>query len=960
MSEGIRRVALVATPIADADPQGLHGSLDGDAVRVRLAQEDAGFEVHDLDPTRDLAEQLDEVFDGLGDDRVDAVFYASSPVVLAPDGELFLCLDPREIETGDALDELASVFAERGAGRRLFVLDCRYPSSNDPLRGVTCMESIQQRLRGRAEVLAAARPTDQVRPGEVSPLTRAVLRALDDEEPGHALATKRIHERIVEEAIVAGEVRALAYLSHGTSMSLLLGEERGDLPSAGTETGGEGPPAAPEEEPRVDATPAAVELDERSRLASISVVPVRTPVDGQTRTTSLRIGADARVRAQRHLVAARELAAVGAPAAAVDELRRASLLAPPEVRSGLARERARVTSTLEPTAALAAADAAIAMIPDDAELLGLRARALARLDADPTTRRDAEERWEQALGDDAPPVEVLIELRAAAVRAGEPRGVGRWTRRLAERTSAPRARARLLREAAASLEAAGQRDEAAAALESALEADPTQLGALDALIRLLAPAERWSYLAAMVRRLAGRCAEVAPEALARSARVAILGRLGGLLRDRMSDPRRALAAFEEALADEPRDASLHLAALLVAIDAGDAPSALGHVEAAARAGSLDLDLVQRLRQLLVDAGHAQAAERAAIVAEALGAEDEATLAAAAAAIVPGSPARPLGPVGRAAWLGDEIAPPLEAFLAIVTPAAAAARLEQLGASGGVFEDAGAPAPPPEAAVSRAVTAAARILGADVPRLVIVPEGRVPLRVPPSGEAVVVASADATDGLPPRELAFLAGRAVASLVGPHLLAGLYAEPTDLDALVLGAAAAASPAISLEPAWAEPALALRAALEPWLGEDELTTLATATEDLAAADLPLDGEAWLRAVERRLDRAGLLVCGDVLAAVSVVAREDGDGERLDDLLGFYLSSRYEAVLREVGGSMLPPPALVEPPIDGGAPAPRSTIPFESEGAVAEGALEGAAPADAARGGATPDGDQASRIDG
>jgi hypothetical protein len=88
---------------------------------------------------------------------------------------------------------------------------------------------------------------------------------------------------------------------------------------------------------------------------------------------------------------------------------------------------------------------------------------------------------------------------------------------------------------------------------------------------------------------------------------------------------------------------------------------------------------------------------------------------------------------------------------------------------------------------------------------------------------------------------------------------------------------------------------------------------TRELAAADVPLDGAAWHRAVERRLDRAGLLVCGDILAAVSVVAREDGDGERLDELLGFYLSSQYESVVREVGGSLMPPP----PAPDDAAPA-------------------------------------------
>src|SRR5690606_19937662 len=142
-----------------------------------------------------------------------------------------------------------------------------------------------------------------------------------------------------------------------------------------------------------------------------------------------------------------------------------------------------------------AADAALAAAPGDAELLGLRARALARLDAEPATRGDAEEQWLAAVGEGVLDPGVVSELRAASARAGDHRALARWLRALAEAATTPRGRARLLREAASASEKAGQHDDAAAALEAALEADPSQLGALDALIRLLAPAQRWSYVA---------------------------------------------------------------------------------------------------------------------------------------------------------------------------------------------------------------------------------------------------------------------------------------------------------------------------------------------------------------------------------------------------------------------------------------------------------------------------------
>lgn len=965
----MRRIALLATPPRDVDSDGRHGALDGDAFRARLEQDDLGFEVHHLEAERDLAEQIDEVFDSVGDEACDAVFYASAPVVVTASGELFVCLDPRETETGDALDELATVFTEDAeldgqprAGRRLFVLECRTPPSSDPLVGISCMEAVKGHLRGRAEVLAAARPSDEVVVGRVSPLTRAILRALDEHPPGGPLTARGVHERIVEEAWLAGDVKALAYLSHRDPLPLVPAGE-GWSDAADT-------PATDAPDDRASETPGVAAAEERA-VAEAADVPAElaapTPTNGaggpataprftipepppslrgslppgdpRTRTSSLRVGSHARALARKHEATAMELERVGMHAAAWDELRRALGVAPNDVRPGLLTRRAHIAVVSRRSDALAVVDEALAAVPGDRELLRLRVGLLEG--AAPAVRAQAEDAWLDAIEPPARPdvlleravvaremgdaaralvlleraasldpkhVKVVAELRAAAAHAGDQRAVAKWTKRLADEVDSDRARARLLREAATAFEAAGARDDAASALEAAVLADPTHIGALDALTRLLGTAERWSYLAAVHKRLAADCAALEPAQAAHAPRAAVLGRLGGLLRDRLNDLPGALEAFEESLIESPRDAAIHLAALLVALDIGDASAAQAHVHAAARSGHLDLDLAQRLRALWARSSDGSAAERCAVVAEALGAIDDATLAAAGAARIPGAPTVPLGRRGTLAWIGDDADPEIDAFVELFAPAAIAARLEDramadareaLGEMSDVDET---------SAVHRAISGAARLLGLPAPRVVADTVSPAPsvgsaLAIVPGDEPVIVANLDATDGLPPRELAFIAGRTVAKLWGAHMVGQLY-EPDDLHALLLGAVSLGLSEAAIDPAWEEAAAAHRAAIEPWLGTDEVGALATATAGLASADIRIDPGAWLRAVDRRIDRAGLIVCGDVHAAVAVIAREAGDGERLDELLGFYLSPAYEDLLAEIGGSMMPPP--------------------------------------------------------
>src|SRR5580692_2457166 len=179
------RIALVSTPAAMPDLRPAPGSLDGDVVRSRLSLPDAGFRVVDLDPSVDLAEQLDEFFDRAGaPPDAPILFYASSPVTLSVEGELFLCLDPSHPETGDSVRDLALLFRERAGGPIAFMLECRHaPDPDDPFRSAAVVGAAKEAVASASsgiELLVAARPlAGEQGDDRPSPLTRALIEALD-------------------------------------------------------------------------------------------------------------------------------------------------------------------------------------------------------------------------------------------------------------------------------------------------------------------------------------------------------------------------------------------------------------------------------------------------------------------------------------------------------------------------------------------------------------------------------------------------------------------------------------------------------------------------------------------------------------------------------------------------------------------------------------------------------------
>jgi tetratricopeptide (TPR) repeat protein len=218
------RLAIVATPSFLSDMRAPPGALDGDVMRSRLPLPDTAFEVVDIDPRVDLAEQLDVLFDDRRPAPGDEVlFYVSAPVAVSVDGEFFLCLDPENPQTGDALADVTAVFRDRVPGPVLLVLECRHaPSPGDPFRSavvVTAAKEAVEPARTGIEMLIAARPAQDGLEEYASPFTRALIGALDDADPDMGLSARELYERVYENLI--GAVPCFAHARGRAPFSLI-------------------------------------------------------------------------------------------------------------------------------------------------------------------------------------------------------------------------------------------------------------------------------------------------------------------------------------------------------------------------------------------------------------------------------------------------------------------------------------------------------------------------------------------------------------------------------------------------------------------------------------------------------------------------------------------------------------------------------------------------------------------
>jgi hypothetical protein len=240
------RIAWVATPSHSPEARSGQGTLDGEAVLERLGQPDLGFQVVALDASDDLAGQLDDWADSVEEAPLLSVLYVSAPVV-SVEGEVLLCLDPSDPTTGDSLADVLGSLVEATDGPVVGVLDLRAPLTIDALGLASLVGEVREVVRAleHAEVVVSLRAASENDASSCSPLTRALLEALDDIEPSEGLVFEELYERMAESSAVLGAKLAFGAVTREPSALLVESESAPSSsddvkPDAPSESGGEG------------------------------------------------------------------------------------------------------------------------------------------------------------------------------------------------------------------------------------------------------------------------------------------------------------------------------------------------------------------------------------------------------------------------------------------------------------------------------------------------------------------------------------------------------------------------------------------------------------------------------------------------------------------------------------------------------------------------------------------------
>jgi hypothetical protein len=168
-------------------------------------------------------------------------------------------------------------------------------------------------------------------------------------------------------------------------------------------------------------------------------------------------------------------------------------------------------------------------------------------------------------------------------------------------------------------------------------------------------------------------------------------------------------------------------------------------------------------------------------------------------------------------------------------------------------------------------------------------------------AIVVGS-EVTRARNERELAFLVSRAVSFLRPDHLVLQVAASPMELRVLFFAVLKMFHSTLEMKDidgaAVKQYQAHLQRTLSPTVHEPLLTILTPLLEQPAAIDVA----GWAAAAEHTVNRAGLLVCGDLLAAGRMIteqarARGRSPDEALATLIRWNVSPEHLALREQLG---------------------------------------------------------------
>lgn len=195
--------------------------------------------------------------------------------------------------------------------------------------------------------------------------------------------------------------------------------------------------------------------------------------------------------------------------------------------------------------------------------------------------------------------------------------------------------------------------------------------------------------------------------------------------------------------------------------------------------------------------------------------------------------------------------------------------------------------------------AAAILGFPTPPLFVDPDSPHAVKMVPAVPPALTLGQKSLSGRSTLELAFLAGRHVASMREEHFVRLLVPGLKNLEEIFLAALSIGNPGLPLNPQVKEQVVPLARALSPILEPQQVDRLRGSFLRFVEEGGRVNLQRWSQAADRTASRAGLLLSGDLRAAHAVLEIEDPahTGDKMDDLLNFMLSDRYTKLRTQLG---------------------------------------------------------------
>jgi hypothetical protein len=198
---------------------------------------------------------------------------------------------------------------------------------------------------------------------------------------------------------------------------------------------------------------------------------------------------------------------------------------------------------------------------------------------------------------------------------------------------------------------------------------------------------------------------------------------------------------------------------------------------------------------------------------------------------------------------------------------------------------------------RALGWCAATLGMTAPAIYLAPDAPVGLEIVPAVPPVAQIGSGLLSGKTVLELAFHGGRFMTWLREEYFICNLMPGIPQLEDVFLAALLIGDPEFELSPGAYERASLNRDVLLPILDEGRLRRLRELTAKFSERRVRLNLREWWSAAERTACRAGLLACGDLEVAASVLLSEPLGAVHLAELESFWASDTASQLRRDLG---------------------------------------------------------------